>query len=96
VGSLFLPDSALGRALLVASSRFYFYENKMLAFPSDEIGFGIACRQAIIAGHDDKALAAQVTVRQVLAAAADRQLRIPGAPPRRVPEPITKRPDHLR
>ena len=95
VGALFLTDSALWQSVLVASSRLYFYENQMLAFPGDQIGFGIACRQAIIAGHDDKAFAAQVAVREVLAAAAESQLRIPGPLPGRLPEPVKQGSDHL-
>ena len=95
MGPLFLADSALRQAVLVGSARFYFHENQMLAFPRDQISFGIACRQAIIAGHDGEAFAAQVTVRQILATAAHSQVRIPAPPPGNVPEPVKQGSDHL-
>ena len=42
MGPLFLAYRALRQAVLVASARFYFDENQMLALPGDQIGFGIA------------------------------------------------------
>jgi alkylhydroperoxidase family enzyme len=95
MGPLFLAYCALGQAVLVASARFYFDENQMLALPGDQIDFGVACRQAIIAGHDNEAFAAQVTVGQVLATAARSQVRTPAPPPGNVPEPVEQNSDHL-
>jgi len=96
MGPLFLADSTLRQAVLVASARFYFDENQMLALPGDHIGFGVAGRQAIVAGHNEEAFAAQVTVGQVLATAAGSQVRIPALPPSNVPEPVEQNSDHLR
>jgi hypothetical protein len=80
MGSLVIADGAFRRTEFVALARFHFDDDESVAVPGDQISFAIGGGQAIVAGDDDVAGAAQKAVRQVLTAAAKSQIRNPAPP----------------
>lgn len=69
-GSLLQTDGAVGSAIVICLTRFHFHEDQAVILPTDEIDFAGAGRHTIVAGDDDEPVTLQVTVRDILAAAA--------------------------
>jgi hypothetical protein len=63
-------DGAIGRAVLGVGAGLHFYDHDVFAVASDEVGFGIARCQAVIASHYSVSLAAQVAMGEIFTTAS--------------------------
>src|SRR5271167_732049 len=75
-------DGAVGSAIIVGLAGFHFDENQLVAVPANEVDLTGTRGHATVAGDDDDAVALQVTVGNILAAAAEgmvgREVAMPG------------------
>ena len=72
---LFRIDSAFRRSVCRASPGFYFHKDKRCSRASDDINLAAAIGQPEVARHNLEALAAQVSVRKILALTPQRLIR---------------------
>jgi|SRR5579871_5753969 len=89
---LFVVNCAFWRAKIAAFSRFYLDKNEFFTLKCYQIGLCIARSQTIIARDNRESLPAEEAVREILAAAAQRQIRIPDPAAAMVAKPIRQNP----
>src|SRR5579864_6463453 len=87
---LLLADGAIRSAVLIGLAGFDLDENELIILPTDQINFAGSGGHAIVAGDDDDPMTLQVTVGNILAAAAQGVIRSEVAMASVVPEHISE------
>jgi hypothetical protein len=95
MGALFGTDGAFGRAVCAVLARFDFDDDEGVAIPGDDVGFGVAGSGTIVTSDDDVAVAAEITMSEILATAAEGERGSPELTAPGVAKTIEDLKDHL-